>query len=210
MDNKEKFKKIRMEDVYKAIVENGFYTTPTEKHYDENFIGPELIVVTDDPDFKVKHPELSEMIIVSSAQFKPMADIYNESMWNDQREIRRYERWHNTEGYYEDSTEDENGNCRSLKIKDLPLNPVQDEVEKRETKKMIAAAIKILNEKQYLRVYSYYFKGMTYRQIAEIECVSDMAIRVSINGALKKMKSFLEKHPSQSASPSPYRVEGCE
>ena len=54
MDNKEKFKKIRMEDVYKAIEENGFYTTPTEKHYDENFIGPELIVVTDDPDFKPK------------------------------------------------------------------------------------------------------------------------------------------------------------
>ncbi len=98
MDNKEKFKKIRMEDVYKAIVENGFYTTPTEKHYDENFIGPELIVVTDDPEFKTKHPDLSEMIIVSSVQFKPMADIYNESMWNDQREIRRYERWHNTEG----------------------------------------------------------------------------------------------------------------
>ena len=186
MDNKEKFKKIRMEDVYKAIVENGFYTTPTEKHYDENFIGPELIVVTDDPEFKTKHPELSEMIIVSSVQFKPMADIYNESMWNDQREIRRYERWHNTEGYYEDSTEDENGNCRSLKIKDLPLNPVQDEVEKRETTALVKEALLTLTETQLRRTKMHFYDGLTEREIGTIEGVSYKQVRKSIEQSKRK------------------------
>lgn len=190
MDNKEKFKKIRMEDVYKAIVENGFYTTPTEKHYDENFIGPELIVVTDDPEFKTKHPELSEMIIVSSAQFKPMADIYNESMWNDQREIRRYERWHNTEGYFEDSTEDENGNCCSLKIKDLPLNPVQDEVEKRETTALVREALLTLTETQLRRTKMHFYDGLTEREIGTIEGVSYKQVRKSIEQSKKKMKKF--------------------
>lgn len=208
MDNKEKFKKIRMEDVYKAIVENGFYTTPTEKHYDENFIGPELIVVTDDPDFKVKHPELSEMIIVSSVQFKPMADIYNESMWNDQREIRRYERWHNTEGYYEDASEDENGNCRSLKIKDMPMNPVQDEVEKRLDYEGLHKAIKLLNEVQRKRVMMYYFEGKSQQEIADIQGVRLYTVQKSIKAAEKFLKKIL-KTGGESASPSPYRVEGC-
>lgn len=200
MDNKEKFKKIRMEDVYKAIEENGFYTTPTEKHYDENFIGSELIVVTDDPDFKVKYPELAEMIIVSSQQFKPMADIYNESMWNDRREMWRDMYWHNTEGYYEDSPEDENGNCHALKIKDLPLNPVVDEVEKREIRQMVRKAMTGLSEKQFKRVYYYYFKGMTYRQIAAMESADDKTIRESIDGALKKIKKYFENTPSKRLS----------
>ena len=203
MDNKEKFKKIRMEDVYKAIVENGFYTTPIEKHYDENFIGPELIVVTDDPEFKTKHPELSEMIIVSSAQFKPMADIYNESMWNDQREFRRYERWHNTEGYYEDSTEDENGNCRSLKIKDLPLNPVQDEVEKRETTALVREALLTLTETQLRRTKMHFYDGFTEREIGTIEGVSYKQVRKSIEQSKKKMKSFFENRGLKTSLPVP-------
>ncbi len=203
MDNKEKFKKIRMEDVYKAIVENGFYTTPTEKHYDENFIGPELIVVTDDPDFKVKHPELSEMIIVSSVQFKPMADIYNESMWNDQREIRRYERWHNTEGYYEDASEDENGNCRSLKIKDLPLNPVQDEVEKREITALVREAFLTLTETQLRRTKMHFYDGLTEREIGAIEGVSYKQVRKSIEQSKKKIRTFLENRGLKTSLPVP-------
>lgn len=188
MDNKEKFKKIRMEDVYKAIEEQGFYTTPTEKHYDENFIGPELIVVTDDPDFKVKHPKLAEMIIVSSEQFKPMADIYNESMWNDRRELWRDMYWHNTEGYYEDSPEDEDGNCHALKIKDMPLNPVQDEVEQRE----LLERLSCLREKQRRRVILHCIHGFTYEEIAKIENVDKMAVFRSVESALKKIKKILE------------------
>lgn len=131
-----------------------------------------------------------------------MAKEYNRYFANEVREKRRQSRYHIDEGYYEDCEEDENGNCPNLKIKDLPLNPVQDEVEKRETKEMITASMQILNEKQYQRVYCYYFKGMTYRQIAAYEGVADMTIRESIDGALKKLKKFFEKYPSQNTSPS--------
>ena len=209
MDNKEKFKKIRMKDVHEAIEKNGFYATPTKKHYDENFIGPKLIVVTDDPDFKAKHPELAEMIIVSFAQFKPMADIYNESMWNDQREVRRYERWHNTEGYYENAAEDENGNCRSLKIKDQPLNPVQDEVEKILDYEELHKAIELLNEMQRKRVMMYYFEGKSQQKIADIQGVRLYTVQKSIKAAEKFLRKIL-KPGGESASPSPYRVEGHE
>ncbi len=203
MENKEKNMKIRMEDVYEAIKKNGFYTTPMEKHYDENFVGPELIVVTDDPDFKVHHPELAEMNIMGTELFAEVAKEFNRYMHNNRRELWRQQECHDSDGYYEDAAEDENGNCRSLKIKDLPLTPVQDEVEKRELKEMIASAMTILNEKQYQRVYCYYFKGMTYRKIAALEGVSDMTIRESIDGALKKMKIFFENTPLKTPFPLP-------
>ena len=83
MENKEKNMKIRMEDVYEAIKKNGFYTTPMEKHYDENFVGPELIVVTDDPDFKVHHPELAEMNIMGTELFAEVAKDFNRYMHNN-------------------------------------------------------------------------------------------------------------------------------
>ena len=195
------FKNIKMEDVNEIIKKNGFYYIPTKVLYTD-FTGPKYIVATDDPQFKQKHPELADMVIVSVAMFAEMAKEYNRYFANEVREKRRQSRYHIDEGYYEDCEEDENGNCPNLKIKDLPLNPVQDEVEKRETKEMITASMQILNEKQYHRVYCYYFKGMTYRQIAAMEGLDDKTIRESIDGALKKMKKFFEKYPPQNASPS--------
>ena len=40
----------------------------------DNFTGPNRIVVTDDPDFALSHPELAHMVILSIAEFKPMAE----------------------------------------------------------------------------------------------------------------------------------------
>lgn len=51
--------------------------------------------------------------------------------------------------------------------------------------------MKQLGENQYRRIYAYYFKGMTYRQIAAAEGVSDKSVRESIAGAIKKLKKFL-------------------
>ena len=195
------FKNIKMEDVNEIIKTKGFYYIPTKVLYTD-FTGPKYIIATDDPQFKQKHPELAGMVIVSVAMFAEMANEYNRYFANEVREKRRQSRYHIDDGYYEDCEEDENGDCPSLKIKDLPLNPVQDEVEKRETKEMIKASMQILNEKQYQRVYCYYFKGMTYRQIAAYEGVADMTIRESIEGALRKMKKFFEKYPSQKPTPS--------
>lgn len=178
------FKKIKMEDVNDIVKKNGFYFIPTEVLYTD-FVGPKYIVATDDPQFKQKHPELAGMVIVSVAMFAEMAKKYNRYFANEVREKRRQSRYHIDEGYYEDCEEDENGNCPNLKIKDLPLNPVQDEVEKRE----LLARLSYLREKQRRRVILYCIHGFTYEEIAAIEKVDKMAVFRSVESALKKFWS---------------------
>ena len=44
---------------------------------------------------------------------------------------------------------------------------------------------------QRARVTAYYVKRLTFRQIADLEGVSEKSIRESINAAIKKIKKFL-------------------
>ena len=194
------FKNIKMEDVNEIIKKNGFYYIPTEVLYTD-FVGPKYIVATDDPQFKQKHPELAGMVIVSIAMFAEMAKEYNRYFANEVREKRRQSRYHIDEGYYEDCEEDENGNCPNLKIKDLPLNPVQDEVEKRLNYEKLHEALSRLSTTQKRRIEMCYFKGMTEREMAMVEGVNRYAVRKSLEQGLKNLKKFLEMGV-QNASPS--------
>ena len=194
------FKKIKMEDVNEIIKKNGFYYIPTEVLYTD-FVGPKYIVATDDPQFKQKHPELAGMIIVSVAMFAEMAKEYNRYFANEVREKRRQSRYHIDEGYYEDCEEDENGNCPNLKIKDLPLNPVQDEVEKRLDYEELHKAINLLNEVQRKRVMMYFFEGKSQQEIADIQGVRLYTVQKSIEAAKKFLKNFL-KQGGEKPSPS--------
>ncbi len=194
------FKKIKMEDVNEIIKKNGFYYIPTEVLYTD-FVGPKYIVATDDPQFKQKHPELAGMVIVSVAMFAEMAKEYNRYFANEVREKRRQSRYHIDEGYYEDCEEDENGNCANLKIKDLPLNPVQDEVEKRLDYEELHKAIKLLNEVQRKRVMMYFFEGKSQQEIADIQGVRLYTVQKSIEAAKKFLKNFL-KQGGEKPSPS--------
>jgi len=194
------FKKIKMEDVNEIIKKNGFYYIPTEVLYTD-FVGPKYIVATDDPQFKQKHPELAGMVIVSVAMFAEMAKEYNRYFANEVREKRRQSRYHIDEGYYEDCEEDENGNCPNLKIKDLPLNPVQDEVEKRLDYEELHKAIKLLNEVQRKRVMMYFFEGKSQQEIADIQGVRLYTVQKSIEAAKKFLKNFL-KQGGEKPSPS--------
>lgn len=194
------FKKIKMEDVNEIIKKNGFYYIPTEVLYTD-FVGPKYIVATDDSQFKQKHPELAGMVIVSVAMFAEMAKEYNRYFANEVREKRRQSRYHIDEGYYEDCEEDENGNCPNLKIKDLPLNPVQDEVEKRLDYEELHKAIKLLNEVQRKRVMMYYFEGKSQQEIADIQGVRLYTVQKSIEAAKKFLKNFL-KQGGEKPSPS--------
>lgn len=198
------FKKIKMEDVNDIIKKNGFYYIPTEVLYTD-FVGPKYIVATDDPQFKQKHPELAGMIIVSVAMFAEMANEYNRYFANEVREKRRQSRYHIDEGYYEDCEEDENGNCPNLKIKDLPLNPVQDEVENRETTALVKEALLTLTETQLRRTKMHFYDGLTEREIGEIEGVSYKQVRKSIEQSKKKMKSFFENRGLKTPLPVPYK-----
>lgn len=194
------FKNIKMEDVNEIIKKNGFYYIPTEVLYTD-FVGPKYIVATDDPQFKQKHPELAGMVIVSVAMFAEMANEYNRYFANEVREKRRQSRYHIDEGYYEDCEEDENGNCPNLKIKDLPLNPVQDEVEKRLDYEELHKAIKLLNEVQRKRVMMYFFEGKSQQEIADIQGVRLYTVQKSIEAAKNFLKNFL-KQGGEKPSPS--------
>mgnify|MGYP003307636529 CR=1 FL=1 len=198
------FKKIKMEDVNEIIKKNGFYYIPTKVLYTD-FVGPKYIVATDDPQFKQKHPELADMVIVSVAMFAEMAKEYNRYFANEVREKRRQSRYHIDEGYYEDCEEDENGNCPNLKIKDLPLNPVQDEVENRETTALLREAFLTLTETQLRRTKMHFYDGLTEREIGEIEGVSYKQVRKSIEQSKKKMKSFFENRGLKTPLQVPYK-----
>lgn len=52
-------------------------------------------------------------------------------------------------------------------------------------------AINTLGEKQRRRLLSYYFKGKTYREIADEEGVDHKAIVRSVEAAVRKLKKFL-------------------
>lgn len=52
-------------------------------------------------------------------------------------------------------------------------------------------AISELPEKQRRRLTLYYFQGLTYEQIAEMEGCTIMPVKRSIDSALKKIKLFL-------------------
>ena len=200
------FKNIKMDDVNEIIKKNGFYYIPTKVLY-TNFIGPKYLIATDDPQFTKKHPELAGMIIVSVSKFELMAKEYNRYFANEVREQRRQSRYHIDEGYYEDSEEDENGNCPNLDIKDLPLNPVQDEVEKRLDYEELHKAIELLNEVQKKRIQMYFFEGKSQQEIADIQGVRLYTVQKSIEAAKKFLKKIL-KQGGENTFPSSLQVEG--
>lgn len=181
---------IKAENVHKAIEKQGYFYILAEKYYGEGYIGPKYIIATDDPDFREKNPKLADMVIVSVDKFVKMAEAINVSLLNDEREARRRKRHHSAEGYYEEIPETEDGDIAPLAIKDCPMNPVEDEIDKLATKEQLLCAMNNLNELQRKRLCEYYFDGLTFRQIAEKEGVSDMAVRYSITGAIKKLKKY--------------------
>lgn len=184
------FNKLKMENILKFIEERGYYYIPTEKLYD-HFTGPKYIVITTDPDFAKKHPRLAKMLIMTPEEFEPMIEIYNEWIGNERLADDRQRRYHNDEGYYEDCDTDEEGNGDFLKIRDLPLNPVADEVEKRERAALVREALLTLTETQLRRTKMHFYDGLTERKIGAIEGVSYKQVRKSIEQSKKKIRTFL-------------------
>ena len=192
------FNKLKMEDILKFIEKRGYYYIPTEKLYD-HFTGPKYIVITTDSDFAKKHPRLAKMIIMTPEEFEPMIEIYNEWIGNERLADDRQRRYHNDEGYYEDCDTDEEGNGDFLKIRDLPLNPVADEVESRERAALVREALLTLTETQLRRTKMHFYDELTEREIGEIEGVSYKQVRKSIEQSKKKIRTFLENRGSQNA-----------
>lgn len=196
------FNKLKMDNILKFIEKRGYYYIQTAKLYD-NFTGPKYIVITTEPDFAKKHPRLAKMIIMTPEEFEPMIEIYNEWLGNERLADDRQRRYHNDEGYYEDCDTDEEGNGDFLKIKDLPLNPVADEVENRERVALVREALLTLTETQLRRTKMHFYDELTEREIGAIEGVSYKQVRKSIEQSKKKIGTFLENRGLKTSLPVP-------
>ena len=69
---------------------------------------------------------------------------------------------------------------------------VEDAVLKRMEKNLLHKSIAMLPEIQRRRVCLYFFGGLTYEQIAELEGCTKMAIKFSIDTAISKLKEILK------------------
>jgi len=70
---------------------------------------------------------------------------------------------------------------------------VEELFERTAQEKQLYKAIKTLTDTQRRRVFSYFFHGLSYREIGRMEGVSDKSISESIVQALRKLKNSLEK-----------------
>lgn len=73
-----------------------------------------------------------------------------------------------------------------------PQETVEETVSRRVETEALHRAIAQLPETQRHRLVLYYFGGLTYRQIAEMEGCTIMPVKRSIDAAIKKLKKFLE------------------
>ena len=72
----------------------------------------------------------------------------------------------------------------------------QDSVEEIVSKKMeldmLRQAIRILPETQRRRLVLYYYEGLTYEKIAEMEGCTTMPVKRSIDAAIEKLKKYFD------------------
>jgi len=133
----------------------------------------------------VEFPELKTQLpftIFTTVQWDKFKSVFKESWNNDMKHKMRDIRHGDIDGYVE-------GNTENL-IRNYANFFVECEFNKKIDSLLIKQAMKHLNDNQKRRIQLYYYQGLTYREIAEIEGVSDMSIRESINGAIKRIKKY--------------------
>lgn len=67
---------------------------------------------------------------------------------------------------------------------------------------LLADAWNELSAKQQKRLHMYFWKKMTFREIAAAENTHHSSIEESITASVKKLKKFFEKHPAKTPSSS--------
>ena len=93
---------------------------------------------------------------------------------------------------YVKSTLDETKETDWLATPSTEDKVIEREEEKRITEKLQEAMDCTLTPTQRKRVLLYFFKGLTYREIAKIEHSSAMSVCESVQSATKKMKKYLK------------------
>ena len=74
-----------------------------------------------------------------------------------------------------------------------PQEDIADLVIRMNRYNQLYAAMKTLTARQQRRVYLYYFAGLTYREIGEMEGVGFKTIHDSVNHAKQKMRKYIDE-----------------
>lgn len=163
---KTEYYKIDMEIVRKTIKDKGFYYIKAEKLFGESFTGPKLYIVTDDHDFVAKNPTLADMVIMTVAEFEPIAKIHNDFIRVEDKERHR------------DTVDFESYEVQNL-IFDEPIEQLT-----------LQKAISTLDAIQRERLIRYYFYGQSFSEIAKCQNVSARAVSYSVKLAEEKIREF--------------------
>lgn len=180
-------RKINISDFKNWVSQNG-YAEFNALEYNEKWVGsPAFIIFENDLTLLVqKYPDLKKYEkgqYLKLIEFEKIAEAHNAFVRNEWKYEKTNKRHGDALCYRDNETEQFQ--------KDLDINPVEDELLGIFMRKKLKKAMESLNQTQYRRVYCYYFKGMTFREIAALEGVSDKSVRESIEGARKKLKKFL-------------------
>lgn len=180
-------RKINISDFKNWVSQNG-YAEFNALEYNEKWVGsPAFIIFENDLTLLLqRYPDLKKYEkgqFLKLIEFEKIAEAHNTFVRNEWKYEKTNKRHGDALGYRDSETE--------LFQKDLDMNPVEDELLGIFMREKLKNAMELLNQTQYRRVYCYYFKDMTFREIAALEGVSDKSVRESIEGARKKLKKFL-------------------
>ncbi len=180
-------RKINISDFKNWVSQNGYAEFNALK-YNKNWVGsPDFIIFENDLLLLLqRYPDLKKYEkgqFLKLIEFEKIAEAHNVFVRNEWKYEKTNKRHGDALGYRDSETEQFQ--------KDPDMNPVEDELLGIFMRKKLKKAMESLNQIQYRRVYCYYFKGMTFREIAALEGVSDKSVRESIDGARKKLKKIL-------------------
>ena len=113
---------------------------------------------------------------------KDLFAFFDEAELSDLKFLNEYDR------HYEHSELSENSICKRTVMQQ---DNVEESYLQKEEYEELYAAIKQLPALQRRRLILYYFKGLTYRQIGEMEGCSYQTIQKSIEKAKEKIKKIL-------------------
>lgn len=180
-------RKINVSDYENWMSQNG-YAEFNAMEYNEKWVGSPVFIIFDDNLSLLlqRYPNLKKYEkgqFLKFIEFEKIAEVHNAFVRNEWKYEKSNKRHGDALGYRDSETE--------LFQKDLDMNPVEDELLGIFMCEKLKKAMESLNQTQYRRIYSYYFKDMTFREIAVFEGVSDKSVRESIEGARKKLKKLL-------------------
>ena len=122
----------------------------------------------------------TEYTYVTREVYEALANTFRkEEHAEEMRDLRHI----TADGYVEGDTEDLMMNTGES-LEDMVIRQMELEV--------LQKAMQSLTDVQRERLHLYFFKGLTYRQIAEKKGIGEKNVRESITGAIKKIKKIFD------------------